>query len=716
MKKKIVEVTCVVLALGLIGACTSQHGSSKMASTSPAQLISNTNTPWSGVLDPTRAIDWSGAGAGAIPNRTNICATLNPGATLTQINNAIANCASSGVVFLNAGTYGPFAGQIIFNNKSNVTLRGAGPDQTFLSWSSEGACNGLDADVCVINGDSDFSHGPSNVAAWTSGYTQGSTSITLSSVTTGSISNLHVGSLLILDQQDDTSDTGNIFVCQTAGANGDCAQQGGVGNGRAGRGQNQQVTVTSISGSGPWTVGITPGIYAPNWRSSQTPGAWWSNSLPVTGVGIENLSVDHRGAHGTGVYGMGIQFVNAENSWVDNIRSLNDQNGVSEHVEFYQSSHITVRDSYFYGSNPSSEGYGVECGFSSSDNLTENNIFQHIASPQITQGCVGSVYSYSYYVDDYFGPGNWQQQDSHHSVGDHDLLFEGIEGIGFTADNIHGSSFMITHFRDYLNGHDPATVNGVKTQDTEAYFLLAYNRYYNLIGSVLGTESYHTHYTTTAASSTDCGNGATSTSVISLGYSDQNGTAFTNACFGSSFDIANDLLVASTLMRWGNYSACTGDSSCNANRFVASEVPSGIGSYANAVPSTQTLPPSFYLSQKPSFWGSMPWPAIGPDVTGGNVANVAGHVFHNPAANCYLNVMGGQTDGSSGILTFNANNCYASTAPVPTPTPVPTAAPTPAPTPKPTPKPTPTPTPAPTAAPVNPTTAITSPVNGASIP
>ena len=54
----------------------------------------------------------------------------------------------------------------------------------------------------------------------------------------------------------------------------------------------------------------------------------------------------------------------------------------------------------------------------------------------------------------------------------------------------------------------------------------------------------------------------------------------------------------------------------------------------------------------------MPWPAVGPDVTGGNVANANGYVYMNPAMSCYINTMGGKTDGSSGVLTFNANTCY----------------------------------------------------------
>src|SRR5439155_14189653 len=133
------------------------------------------------------------------PSRTTICATLNPGATAAQINSAIASCASGQVVFLNTGTYTLSSG-IRFNNKRNVTLRGAGPDQTFLVFSAGTSCGGMGADVCFINGDGNWTGDPRNVAAWTAGYGPGAASITLSSTT-----NLKVGSVLILDQLDDST-------------------------------------------------------------------------------------------------------------------------------------------------------------------------------------------------------------------------------------------------------------------------------------------------------------------------------------------------------------------------------------------------------------------------------------------------------------------------------------------------------------------------------
>src|SRR5438105_2886663 len=110
--------------------------------------------PWSGIIAPSRAIDWTQAGVvGGIPNRTTICSTLSPGATASQINTAIANCPSGQVVKLNAGTYTLTSG-IVFNNKSNVTLRGAGPDQTFLLFSGGTPCVGLGgSDVCLMTAD-----------------------------------------------------------------------------------------------------------------------------------------------------------------------------------------------------------------------------------------------------------------------------------------------------------------------------------------------------------------------------------------------------------------------------------------------------------------------------------------------------------------------------------------------------------------------------------
>jgi hypothetical protein len=156
----------------------------------------------------------------------------------------------------------------------------------------------------------------------------------------------------------------------------------------------------------------------------------------------------------------------------------------------------------------------------------------------------------------------------------------------------------------------------------------SWNRYWNVIGNVLGTPGLTTSYS------------GSNPGIYNLGY---------------GYDpVPDDPLVATTMMRWGNYDTVNGSV-----RWLASEVPSGLSQYANPLPSSQNLPASFYLSSQPSWWpAGKPWPAIGPDVTGGNISGLAGHVYTIPAKDCYANIMGGPADGSGNPLNFNAKTCY----------------------------------------------------------
>src|SRR6266571_6957410 len=129
------------------------------------------------VIDVGRRIDWSQAGVpGGIPNRANgTCATLDPGATAADITTAIAAC-NNGVVYLNAGTYALSSG-ITFRGASNVTLRGAGPDQTIVRFSggNPDPCGGYWANVCVTGRSIIWSGNvpAGNVRNWTAGCAKG---------------------------------------------------------------------------------------------------------------------------------------------------------------------------------------------------------------------------------------------------------------------------------------------------------------------------------------------------------------------------------------------------------------------------------------------------------------------------------------------------------------------------------------------------------------
>lgn len=580
------------------------------------------------VLDASRSIDWSTAGiVGGVPTRTTICATFSAGATAAQINSAIAACPSGQVVKLNAGTYS--IGGLMFDNKSDVTLRGAGANQTFITFSSPVSCGGLSSNICVKSVDSNYADSPSHTATWSAGYTRGATSITLSSTT-----NLSVGRLLILDQENNSdTDTGTIWVCSTTDV---CSNGGPGGGGRPGpprREQQQIVTVTNISGS---TVTITPGLYMPNWSAGLNPGAWWSDST-VTGVGIEDLSLDHHVSDEQA----GITFMNATNCWVKGIRSLVANRN---HVWLYLSAKNIVRDSYFYSSeNNASESYGIE-QFQAADNLIENNILHHITAPIIANSANGSVVSYNYLFDDDYWNTAWMQASNyHHATGTNFLLHEGNEGVGLVFDNVHGPAFFVTAFRNYFTGFE----NMAQSAQTIPIHIYAYSRYHNIVGNVVGTTGYHTTYECLPISQAwgDCGGPGQigsigdNTSVFTVGWNGNGGTGY---------DGGNDPIAASTLMRWGNYDTVTSTA-----RFQSSEVPSGLSLYANPVPGTQTLPTSLYLSAKPGWWrATMPWPAIGPDVTGGT--GPGSHVYKNPAHTCY-----DASSKTNGVVNFDAATCYA---------------------------------------------------------
>lgn len=590
------------------------------------------------IVAPSRSVDWRNVGiSGGVPARSIVCATLSAGATAAQINSAIAACPSGQVVKLNAGTYNLSAG-INFNNKSNVTLRGAGADQTFIVFGSGAGigCHGLTANVCLDAADTNWPGGTSNTANWTAGYAKGATTITLSSTT-----NLAVGKPLVLDQLDDTTDSGDIYVCETvAGRCNDDGPSGGSSGGqRNNRAQQQIVTVTAINGS---QVTISPGLYMPNWRSSQSPQAWWATS-PIFSSGVEDVSLDHTATTNEQA---GITIFNCSGCWVKGIRSINS---AREHVWIYDSPRTIVRDSYFYGTkNAVSQSYGVEA-FPSSDALIENNIFQKITAPiMINASCSGCVIAYNFSINDYYSASsNWLMQQVHlHAGGIDNLLVEGNVGAGMYSDLFHGTHHFVTAFRNRFDGFEK---NGGTTTSSQTipFPLWPFSRFYNLIGNVLGDVTRpHNNYQKTPGMSV-----STDQSIYVLGTGAE--------------AVANDSNVVRTLMRWGNYDVVTAG-----NRFVASEVPSGLTNFPNAVPSSQSLPASFYLSAKPSWWpAAKPWPGIGPDVTGGNIPNVGGHAYTVPAQDCYTATMRGPADGTGNVLSFNANTCYGASGSTPPPPP-----------------------------------------------
>jgi hypothetical protein len=194
------------------------------------------------------------------------------------------------------------------------------------------------------------------------------------------------------------------------------------------------------------------------------------------------------------------------------------------------------------------------------------------------------------------------------------------------------------------------------------------DRYANAIGNILGNPSLPNGCYTGCATADG--------EILSLG--------------SGQGDIPDDPFAATSVMLWGN---C--DFFNNNCRFNSSEVPTTVTLYGNTVPSSHTLPASFYYSSQPSWWNSsIPWPFAGPDVTGGTLMicmsgvnkaayitssaqcpsgttnNLLGWANPNPAALCYLTTLGGSPIGSdNSALPFNAAACYGQSASTPAPQP-----------------------------------------------
>jgi hypothetical protein len=469
-----------------------------------------------------------------------------------------------------------------------------------------------------------------------------------------SVANLSAGDPIILDQNDDASDNGGLYVgCETSDGSAACYSGAGPsGFQRSGRGQQQIVNVVSISGSGPYDVTITPGIYAANWRTSQTPGAWWATN-PVFGDAVENLSANWGS-------GDGILWFNCTGCWVKGIRGVRTTTTGTGywHVTHMMSNHCTVRDSYFFGFD--GDSYMVSASIAS-DLLIENNIIQRPGNIAYNSDCEGCVAAFNFFVDPTANTSNWLSQSHfYHSV----MLFgldEGNIGTGVYADSFHGTHDLNTHFRNRWDGNEPN--NGVATTSgTIPIRLNPGTRYQNIIGNVLGTAGYHTSY--------------------SGGY-----TSIYD--FGNYYEVGtSDGLTGPTSMFWGNWDTATNGVTWNASEVPSAGLPNS-NAYANAVPATQTLPSSFYLSSKP-LWvsASKPWPLIGPEITSGNVGQCvagtmqhsactansqcpgsscsvigSGRVVSNPAMDCYLTTMGGAANGNTtNAYAFDASACYPSSS------------------------------------------------------
>jgi hypothetical protein len=525
-------------------------------------------------IPQARRTDWTYTGVpGGIPKRTTICATFNPGATVSAINSAIFAC-NNGVVKLNAGTY-TLSG--IKMSKSNVTLRGDGADKTILKG----------GDIVDLGSGGNISAG----IAITGGGAKDSRTFTVAST-----SGLSLNQMIELDRDDDPS-----VVVSTIGGS---------------RYTRQVNLITAISGT---TVTVKNPLLTD--FNTGNPKIKWT-FLFTSMSGIEDLKLDHSSAGGGGT-NLNFQYCYA--CWLKGVESYKPS---GYHMIILGTLNLEVRDSFIHDAQtygPNNAGlavYGNPLYGSNSSGKIENNVFDRLFPGIELQNSssgfyVGYNYAYGSMASATDAQVTYMFSDNH---GPHDMmnLWEGNVSELFGSDGYFGGSSHGTALRNYFTGYNP---NSGNVDNPIRFNRLSY--YYNLVGNVLGsTQLNPTKYGETLE---NCSGSCRA--IYRLGYPNIGNAGLTDVTGngvpgGMTYP---DAKVGSTLLRWGNY-----DYFNRTTRFVAAEIPGGV-----SVPSDQVVPKSYYYSARPTwFSASIPWPPIGPDVTAGT-ADASGHVSKIPAQLCW---------------------------------------------------------------------------------
>lgn len=674
-------------------------------------------TPWASLLDPSRAIDWtqnparqfvipSGSWTQCVTIPCNTVTSAGTSATAAQINAAIQGASANTYVLLASGTYN-LSSCLAWAGHSFVVLRGGGASATRLKFTGSG-CSGysggtmvqMQASVNTFDQAGQNAPGASNslsITGTTEGgagvYPQGATRLQVASVGTDTP---HVGTMLFIDQADDTVVNNGWLQCQVAsspspGTISSCSENG-AGNGRLIAGvlheQVQSVIITNINGS---TYTISPGLYANNMRTSQGPGAWWNTSSALcTQCGIENLTIDTFGASFPTLTSA-VNIYDCYQCWFQNTRVLNG----GQRNDFYivQSNTVIFRNNYFNTTQASSSGGGyIHDPVEVCDVLVENNIYEHIDNPVVAEQSCGFIFGYNYSRDTIFGNGvSLIDVLPSHDSGQFMNLYEGNIVTQVSHDTQHGPSPAITYFRNRIQGQQPLPL--AKGQFLTPIELQSQNHGENFIGNVIGERlcSGGAFNGQPADMASQCTGGtlpSNSGATTQTNYQASPGTTGgnpgaggsttgcplviwmlgwpTGGCAGSAGNLLSDPVVAATLMRWGNYDVVN-----NAVQWNAAEATTTAGSFLPANFTSgyfgslaHTLPVSLYYTTTPNWWGPVfgvtpPFPPIGPDVTSGDMGGVNGLANRNPARLC--------SDGlaldvanypATTIKLFDAATCY----------------------------------------------------------
>jgi PKD repeat protein len=365
--------------------------------------------------------------------------------------------------------------------------------------------------------------------------------------------NLSAGNIVLINQTNDPS-----FVTYH-GSEDDCTWAGGTGT----RALGETKIIASKSGT---SITFTRPL-CHEYKNTLNPKLIRMSTSPILNAGIENLTFDGGG------YTMDrcVYFYGAAHCWVKTVE-IKNQTGFGVQI-YWGSIGCEVTKCYFHDPTDfgSSSGYGVVIHGCATDNYIYDNIskWAKLVVAIGSSGGTANVAAYNYcYSTNHSSP--WWAMPAVATHGAHTLmnLFEGNIGPMAESDATHGSGSHNIFFRNWLNGlwHNPAVTSAMYCALVEDL-----NYYITYIGNVLGYSGM------TGAYETDP-------------YVERN--------IINIWRQGTDSLTRSSLIRHGNYDYITNSTVWE-------------GSIAE-----RDIPPSLYLNSKPSWFGALDWPAIGPDIVG----------------------------------------------------------------------------------------------------
>ena len=508
-------------------------------------------------MPTSRRTVWNPGIPGGIPARSTVCAVVNASTygngtmeASAGIQSAINGCPAGQVVQLSAGNFLVNANPITIGK--GVTLRGMGPNATQLR-----KTNTSGNPVVIVGERWPSTAGTTNLTA---NAPKGATSVVVAS-TTG----LTVGRLVMIDE---LTDPAYVYWGPNCEAGDAC--RGWFS--RTNRPVGQMLEIAAINGN---TVTFTTPLHI-GFQTARTAQLVRFANAGVRNAGLEDLYV--RGGREDNVIMTFTLY-----SWVKNVESYWSI-GDSIAVEFCL--RCVVRDSYVHETpdpNPGGAGYMLSLAWHTSDTLIENNIFMKgnkVMVMRATGG--GNVVGYNYFDDGYIGYDHeWVEtgMNASHMTCPHFELFEGNQAFNIDGDNSWGGAFSVTYFRN----HASTKRRSYPDLGNRRAIGLMWGHYdYSFVGNVLGTFDMDPSpysgfvYETTHPWDND------PIGMWKLGYNPENWNA------------PADARVVSTTHRHGNWDYATNSIDWKAGFDT-------------------TLPNSLYLTSRPSFFGTLPWPWVTPN-------------------------------------------------------------------------------------------------------